>query len=395
MRNRKHRGVALVTAIWIMVVLLILAGGFAAMINSETQVASNFGNQTRARWAAWSGIRQAMLMVESVAAEPYTALTDDQRLLASPDATGTLYDTVSPEETAWQVQIDDEAGKLNLNTATPEMLALFFPEDVAIAIVDWRDEDDTPGTISAGEDSTGAEGAEDDYYTTLTPPYHCKNAPFTTVGELLLVRGVTREMLEAPITEGGPALEELLTVSSTDDNTDMQGEARLNITSATEEAWTDRCGDVLTEEEISAIMRQQSSFDSPADLLSVSGLARDTVARIYDRLTATTDTARPGLININTAPLEVLVALPGMEEATAADIIAYRDDQGPFTDVGQLLGLESISDTTFSDIADLMTARSHIFHVRATGQTANGIEKSITCLLRVDGDATRMMYWRE
>jgi len=379
MRSRKRRGIALLTAIWIMVVLLILVGGFTAMIHSETQVASNFGDLTRARWAAGDGIHQAEITLGDVIAQPYTALTDDQRLLTSPDATG------APQETTWQVQIDDEAGKLNLNTATPEMLALFFPQDAADAIVDWRDEDSTPE----------AQGAEDDYYITLTPPYHCKNAPFTSVEELLLVRGVTREMLATPITTDGLTLEDLLTVSSTDNNTDTQGEARLNLTTATEEELTDRCGDVLSSQEISAILRQQSSLDSPADLLSVSGLARDKVAQIYDRLTATTDTTRPGLININTAPLEVLEALPDLDETTAQAIIDYRNDQGPFTDVGQLLQVESVSNTTFTQIANLLTARSHIFHIRATGQTTDGIEKTVTCLLQVDADATHTLYWHE
>jgi len=385
MRLRKHRGIALLTAIWIMVVLLILVGGIAAMTHSELEVASNFGDLTRARWAARAGVRCAEVDVGNVATLPYTALTDDQRLLTSPEGTGT------PDEMTYQATVEDEAGKLNLNTATPEALALFFPPEVADAIVDWRDADSVPG----------AQGAEDDYYATLTPPYYCKNAPFTTVEELLLVRGVTRDLLSAQVTEDGQTLEDLLTVSSTDDNTDMEGQPRLNIKTATNAELTDRCGDVLTSADIDAIIRRRTSspFNTPADLLTVPNLAKNKVAQIYDRLTATTATVRPGLVNINTAPLEVLASLTGMDDATAQAIIKQRDEQGPLTDVGQLLTLSSVSNSTFRQVADLLTTRSKTFCVRSTGQAADGITHTVTCLLQVEGNGgeatTRTLYWRE
>ena len=63
----------------------------------------------------------------------------------------------------------DEAGKLDLNTATRDMLLKLpgMTEDVADAIVDWRDSDST----------VSSQGAEDDYYMSLPEPYRCKNAP--------------------------------------------------------------------------------------------------------------------------------------------------------------------------------------------------------------------------
>ena len=36
-------------------------------------------------------------------------------------------------------------------------------------------------------------GAKDDYYQSLNPPYKAKNGRFESVEELLLVRGVTRD----------------------------------------------------------------------------------------------------------------------------------------------------------------------------------------------------------
>ncbi|MCP4191458.1 MAG: general secretion pathway protein GspK [Planctomycetaceae bacterium] len=57
--------------------------------------------------------------------------------------------------------------------------------DIADAILDWIDEDDEPRQY----------GAEIDYYSSLPQPYAPKNGPLETLEELLLVRGVTPDLL--------------------------------------------------------------------------------------------------------------------------------------------------------------------------------------------------------
>jgi hypothetical protein len=93
--------------------------------------------------------------------------------------------------------LEDESTRLNLNVllildkqlpGAGRTLLMALPnmtEDVADAILDWLDPDDTP------RDS----GAEVDYYSGLSPPYAPKNGPVDTVEELLLVRGVTPQLL--------------------------------------------------------------------------------------------------------------------------------------------------------------------------------------------------------
>ncbi len=59
-------------------------------------------------------------------------------------------------------------------------------EDVADAILDWLDEDDLPRPL----------GAEfDDYYLHLPTPYKPTNGPIESIEQLLLVRGVTPQLL--------------------------------------------------------------------------------------------------------------------------------------------------------------------------------------------------------
>jgi type II secretory pathway component PulK len=92
--------------------------------------------------------------------------------------------------------VTDEGGKLNINAliaADPTgqvlhdalMLLPNMTEDVADAIVDWVDADDTPRT----------NGAESAVYMQKPNPYRAKNGPIHTIDELLLVQGVTPQLL--------------------------------------------------------------------------------------------------------------------------------------------------------------------------------------------------------
>lgn len=404
---RNRRGVALLTAIWLLAVLLVLVAGLVAVVHTEMQVADNFGQLLRARWAARTGICKAEARLITDAALPYTALDTGGRLLLQPDETaGTPTPNIAMD---YQTTVEDEAGKINLNTATTETLLTFFPAEVVDCIIDWRDADSDPQP----------QGAEDDYYTGLATPYHCKNGPFTTVNELLLVKGVTKDMLAQKMTDDGRTVADLLTVNSVDTNLDAQGQARVNIATATKDALTKAFGTpqantnapatpntgqaapVLTADEIDAIIKQRGStpFKSPADILETPNLARAKVAQIYDRLTTTTDQARTGLVNINTAPAEVLMALPGMDATTAQSIVQTRDTDGPFQDVGALLSEEWMSTEVFRSVADSLTTRSRTFRVLSTGQNADGVKTVVTCLLQLEtgdsGTVVRRLYWQE
>lgn len=80
-----------------------------------------------------------------------------------------------------------------------------------------------------------------------------------------------------------------------------------------------------------------------------------TVEEVKDRVlenNTTSDTDDSDKVNINTASKEELMTLPGIGEARALAIIAYRKENGPFTSVEELKEVEGIKDGVFSKMKD-------------------------------------------
>ncbi|MBN2547742.1 MAG: ComEA family DNA-binding protein [Anaerolineales bacterium] len=61
------------------------------------------------------------------------------------------------------------------------------------------------------------------------------------------------------------------------------------------------------------------------------------------------------LININTASQTELESLPGIGPVTAQQIIAYREANGPFAQIEDLMDVPGIGEKTFEKIRDLIT----------------------------------------
>jgi general secretion pathway protein K len=82
--------------------------------------------------------------------------------------------------------MEDESGKINLNSASAEVLTRLFGvhADVVPAVLDWRD--------SGLERRPG--GAKNSDYERLG--YACRNGAFRSLEELLLVKGMTPELFE-------------------------------------------------------------------------------------------------------------------------------------------------------------------------------------------------------
>ncbi len=62
-----------------------------------------------------------------------------------------------------------------------------------------------------------------------------------------------------------------------------------------------------------------------------------------------------GRININTATQEQLTSLPGIGETTAQKIISYRQNNGDFKSIYELLKVSGIGDKKLKDLLDYIT----------------------------------------
>lgn len=182
-RPPAQRGAALLVVLWLLALLTVLVGGFALVSRTEALQGRAMRGGTQAQFAARAGIDYAMLRLQ----DPL----DVRRW--SPD--GRTY-RLAFDDARLEIRIVDESGKVDLNTAEPELLARLFlalevDEDdayaLAQAIAEWRDTAGLSRWAAAG-------GRPGDGGYVLDGPRH---APFESVGELQLVDGVTPEIHRA------------------------------------------------------------------------------------------------------------------------------------------------------------------------------------------------------
>jgi type II secretory pathway component PulK len=393
--NRQRSGVALLIVLWLMAILTLLMYAFLADMQVEYSIAGGYADSRKAEQLAWSAIDLACATVLNdtqtwQSLNDTTWATNSATFYEVPlgDGAFTVFRPTYDDTQTVLWGLDDEASKINLNTASREVLLKLpnMTEDIVDSIIDWRDADSTPG----------ASGAETSYYNTLKPPYNCKNAPFETLEELLYVKGMTPALLygedfnlngvlDANENDGDdnwppdnrdgkldPGLWQLCTVWSTDKNVDADGNKRVNLNSAQP---NQLAAAGLTPQEVEKISAQRTvlPFLSVAQLLGspATGLPAAVTAQrfplVADKLTVVDDANVPGLVNINTAPKQVLLCLPGITDEIAVKIMEYRTTPGnDLSNMGWLLNV--VEPTVLQRFAPFITCRSYQFRIHAVGR---------------------------
>lgn len=62
-------------------------------------------------------------------------------------------------------------------------------------------------------------------------------------------------------------------------------------------------------------------------------------------------------VNLNTASVQELVALPGIGETLAGRIVAYREESGPFLRIDQIMAVSGIGPGTYEKLRGYITVR--------------------------------------
>jgi hypothetical protein len=395
-------GSALLVVLVVIVMLALGAYTFSETMVSEFQATAMHGRRVQSRAAADSGIQyvatvvgnRRQLLSDNFYNNP--GLFQNKMIAGSKDSHGRgFFSVVAPIESdsassSIRFGLVDESSKANLNsiagrirddkldeqTAREILLGLpaMTPEG-ADAILDWLDPDDLPRRY----------GAESEFYANEEPAYTAKNDRLDTFEELLLVRGVTTELLygedtnrnglldanendgdkSLPFDNGDNVLDRgwltLLTVDSRERNFRRDGRPKINLNQESldhlyAEVSADFGDDVASF--IAAVRRggQDTPVDEePAhrqggatrirsiyDLIGAELTTEETGASLtspwsgepddlLEHLPVLLDTFTThygpfveGRININLATRAVLLTVPAMDKRLADAIVAKR-----------------------------------------------------------------------
>lgn len=97
--------------------------------------------------------------------------------------------------------------------------------------------------------------------------------------------------------------------------------------------------------------------DEPKSAESVPEPAEIDIAQLHTQLGAGESSSKDVLININTASAYKLTELDGIGEVKAEAIVRYREENGKFTSVDELLNVKGIGEKTLEKIRDRITVK--------------------------------------
>ncbi|HIE25982.1 TPA: hypothetical protein EYP66_01695, partial [Candidatus Poribacteria bacterium] len=191
---------------------------------------------------------------------------------------------------------------------------------------------------------------------------------YESIGDLFDTPAVSENMFNE--------IKDRITVEDEQDS-EEGGENRVNInTASVDELQNLPSIDQGVAEDIIRYRDSQGEFNNIDEVRNAKVVNIDDMRVLSDKLATSNEPVVAGKINLNTAPVEILQLLPGMDENKAQAIVAYREidtetgteqQGGPFENIGQLLNVEGIDENTFRQIIDLVTYRAYAFQVESEG----------------------------
>jgi len=210
-RTSLSRGSVLLLVLVAVAVMALCTASFLLSMENEHRATRFSGRQQQVRYLADSGAAYLLAFL----GQSYDDIDRQGGLYDNPSAMQSLlvaentsafnqgrFTVLAPmiEQGLYSMArygLENESAKLNLNsilagdspekpTARDRLLELpGMQPPVADAILDWLDADKLPRDF----------GVEETYYLSLNPPYEPRNGAIVSLDELLLVRGVTPELL--------------------------------------------------------------------------------------------------------------------------------------------------------------------------------------------------------
>ena len=345
MNQKCERGLSLISTLWLLTILSVLATHFLYSIRLEQRAQANFADRTKFHYAAKAGFERAVVILRGDET-PYDSLGEnwaeglEEQIRDGSESVNAL---------TYRVKITDEGAKININTASVSTI------EGLLTLMGYQATEPTEQPL--------AQAIE-------------QGRPYRTVRDLARVQGMTPDLLYGQqaasdpnavenvdsVTIGTqqnvPGLVDLLTVYSIDKNTDASGNARVNINNADGQQLTQIQGNnnqpVFSQGEKDALV-QQREFDSIGDLIDATAVTEQVFNNIRDRISVESNEEEEDIVNINTADAGELQTLDGIDEGIAERIIDHRNSQGNFQNVDQLKEVKLITEDEFSSIVDRIT----------------------------------------
>lgn len=358
----QNQGSVLIIVLWIALGLVTVALLFGHSAMLEFRAAENRAAGWQAEQAIEAGLRYAIHRIQNM--ETPGALPAFEIYPAGPVAVGEAqFWLIGRANHASNLKtpffgLRDEAAKLNLNTATREMLEALprMTPQMAGSIIDWRDEDD----------EISENGAESSAYLLRTPPYPVKNAPFDSVEELRLLIGAEPALLHGedinqngvldfnendgdaswpPDNQDGrldAGIFEYVTVhtekpaagnqdAATSENSETTASTAIDLNNDDDGLLDALLEETFGEERAAEIQTpgNNDDYQSVLEYFQDSGMTGEEFAQIESRILVNAEDEPAAFVNVNTASEAVLACIPGIGPEKAAEIVAQRQANPP------------------------------------------------------------------
>lgn len=179
----RQRGIALILVIWVVTLLMVIAGSFLYAMRTDARAARNAALIARGEAYAQAAVSRALIELFKPQGSPEVWKREGEPRKWEFDGARVT------------VRLTDESAKIDVNTANNELLKGLFryagasEEDAAKlldAVLDWRDPDPLKRPL----------GAEEPDYTQAGLAGRPANYPFQSTEELQLVLGMRAELYQ-------------------------------------------------------------------------------------------------------------------------------------------------------------------------------------------------------
>jgi DNA uptake protein ComE-like DNA-binding protein len=396
--RQKQRGFLLIAVLVIIMLASMVALSLIFRVRAEqASFGASVGGE-QAWYAAMSGIQQAIHLAAAGGQDSSVWQNNPGALynqFVQDDGSDrwyfTVYSTPADGETQARYGLSDEAAKVNLNKATAPMLfrAFELPSDIVHRLT------------GEATEPTNSMVVETNAFELVSHPQ------FATLDDLLLIPGVTPGMIYGedanhnfhldPNEDDGDAqfppddgdgqlflgLQDSITVYSYEFDLNSDREPRIQLNS-TQTNWTVKG---LPDNSIAYMKAEQAAqrlFKSPADLLEAkdqfkddqgkevemeSGITAEELPAVMDLFTTIFEPRLAGLININSASIQVLKALPGVDQSKAEAIVEARDNMRAELRVSPawLYSEKVLTADEFKAVAPFITTHSYQYRFHVIG----------------------------